>query len=322
MESSVFYPQSPQRKLRAKDLKQKLFLTQQKLREEAAQSHTPTISLKRFREAVDKIEDDSLRAKVQLYYLTAARMSEASTKVSEWELLHGASRNYGLWMKYEFSNFEYLPQDYSSRQVSEVEKAFVITMATAKRGKRLTKTKKEAALGDSSWVTDEDVCKVLLKYNQIDLLKKWRRNEIQIDPLVIAILNGNIRLKTVALPVRTEYEPWTYDILKHIKRNKGKIAFNMTRQHLRVLLRKALKGIIPLPNRHSCKNILRHWRLSHLTEYYNFDPLQLSTYSGWSVQRSFAKTGMALGSSNVNRYVKTRWHSYFRKLLRPIDRLI
>ena len=83
MESSIIYPQSQnkKRKLRVKDIKQKLFLTQQKLREEAAKDHAPTISLKKFRNFVDKIEDNDLRAKVQLYYLTAARMSEASTKV-------------------------------------------------------------------------------------------------------------------------------------------------------------------------------------------------------------------------------------------------
>ena len=115
-----------------------------------------------------------------------------------------------------------------------------------------------------------------------------------------AVLDGKIKLKTVALPVSREFEPWTYDILKHIQRNKGKIAFNMTRQHLRVLLRKALKGIIPPPNKHNCKNILRHWRLTHLTEYYMFNPLELSNYSGWSIQNSFAKAGMAIGSQNVD----------------------
>ena len=56
-------------------------------REKTAQNCTPTLSIKRFGEAINKIEDDNLRVKVQLYYLTAARMSEASTKVSEWELL-------------------------------------------------------------------------------------------------------------------------------------------------------------------------------------------------------------------------------------------
>jgi len=35
------------------------------------------------------------------------------------------------------------------------------------------------------------------------------------------------------------------------------------------------------------------------------NPLQLSNYSGWSIQNSFTKAGMALGSQNVDKYVKT-----------------
>ena len=85
--------------------------------------------------------------------------------------------------------------------------------------------------------------------------------------------------------------------------------------------REALKGILPPKGKHTPKNLLRHYRLSHLCEYYNFDGLDLSNYGGWSVKTGMGMTGMTV-SSNLDFYIHMAWRRYFPKLLRPIEQFI
>ena len=47
-----------------------------------------------------------------------------------------------------------------------------------------------------------EIEKALVTYNQIELLKKWKKNEVEIDPLLIAILLGKVKTFKKLLPFR------------------------------------------------------------------------------------------------------------------------
>lgn len=276
-----------------------------------------SVSIKRFREEVDAIEDDFARILVKIGYLTAGRASELCTKTVPWELLKGASRPYGQFMSYALKDFELTPQEDPSLKNTIVEKALVITSAVAKRGKRI---KKDNAQEKETEVTADAIKAALTKFNQKKVLTKWEKGEIEIDPRRIKALNSKMTFKAIALPIRMEYEPWTYDLLKHYDKHK-KLTFDHTRQYFRQTFRRALKGLLPPKSPHTPKNLLRHYRLSHLMEYYQFDAVQLSNYSGWTIKTAFDKQGMN-ASSNIDFYIHQAWRQYFKKLLRPIDQLI
>ena len=276
-----------------------------------------SVSIKRFREEVDAIEDDFARILVKIGYLTAGRASELCTKTVPWELLKGASRPYGQFMSYALKDFKLTPHEDPSLKNTIVEKALVITSAVAKRGKRI---KKDRQQDEDTKVTVEEIREVLTRYNQKKLLKKWEKGEVEIGPMLIKALNSKMTFKAIALPIRMEYEPWTYDLLKHYDKHK-KLTFDHTRQYFRQTFRRALKGLLPPKSPHTPKNLLRHYRLSHLMEYYQFDAVQLSNYSGWTIKTAFGKQGMN-ASSNIDFYIHLAWRQYFRKLLRPIDQLI
>lgn len=276
-----------------------------------------TVSIKRFREEVDAIEDDFARILVKIGYLTAGRASELCTKTVPWELLKGASRPYGQFMSYALKDFELTPHEDPSLKNTIVEKALVITSAVAKRGKRL---KKGQPKDDKLEITADDIRKALIRYNQQKLLKQWETGEVEIDPRLIQALLGKMVFKAIALPIGLKYEPWTFDLLKYYKKHR-KLTFDHTRQYFRQTFRRALKGLLPPKSPHTPKNMLRHYRLSHLMEYYQFDAIQLSNYSGWTIKTAFDKQGMN-ASSNIDFYIHLAWRQYFRKLLRPIDQLI
>jgi hypothetical protein len=282
------------------------------------------VSIKRFREAVDKIENPELAIKVKTGYLLAARNSEIITGCCPWELLHNASKPYGLFMKYEFQNFTLTPNDPQGAMLGIKEpiseKAFVVTMAVAKRGKRIKKKKEEPA-DDTKLVQNspEEIEKALLLYGQKELLAKVKKGEVQVDPLLIKALLGKINLKSVALPCDPKYEPWTLDLLKWIKQ-KGILSFPCTRQTFRIHVREAMKDVLPQKSLHSIKNPMRHFRISHLISYYQLEPYEITAYTGWTIAGTFRQMGIAV-SSNLDAYAHLQWRQYFPRLLKPIAQM-
>ncbi len=142
----------------------------------------------------------------------------------------------------------------------------------------------------------------------------------ELDPLLIQVLLGKIALKVVALPTHMKYEPWTLDLLKWIKK-QGNINFNLTRQRFGQILRENLSGILPRRNLHNLKNPPRHFRISHLIEYYQLDPYEIMSYTGWTIKSTFGQMGIA-ASPNIDAYTHPRWRLYFQKLLKPIEKFI
>ena len=276
-----------------------------------------TVSVKRFREEVDAIDDDFARILVKIGYLTAGRASELCTKTVPWELLNRASRPYGLFMKYQFQDFEMSPREDPTLRNRIVEKAFIITMATAKRGKRIGKERQQ---GVTLEISDEEIKQALLRYNMNKLLEEWKKGEVEIDPLLVHALLGRLVFRTIALPTSPRFEPWTFDLLAYMTKNKYKLTFDHTRQYFTQTFRRALKDLLPPKSPRTSKNLLRHYRLSHLLNYYQFDAIQLSNYSGWTIKTAMGKQGMTV-SGSIDFYLHQAWRQYFRKLLIPIDQL-
>jgi len=281
------------------------------------------VSIKKFREAVEKIENPEASIKVKAGYLLAARNSEILTKCVPWAILHNASKPYGLFMKYGFQDFTLTPNDPQGAMLGIKEpiseKAFVVTMAVAKRGKRLKK--KEQTADDTKLVQNspEEIEKALLLYGQKELLERVKKGEVQVDPLLIKILLGKITLKAIALPCDPKYEPWTLDLLKWIK-EKGRLSFPIVRQTFHDHVREALKDLLPQKSLHSIKNPLRHFRISHLISYYGMLPYEITAYTGWTIAGTYRQMGIAV-SSNLDAYAHLAWRQYFPRLLKPIAQM-
>jgi len=281
----------------------------------------PTVSIRRFREAVEKIEDFHTRVKVQTGYLLAARLSEISQKVTAWDFLRNASKPYGLFMKCKLGDFVMTPSENPALKETITQKALVITMAVAKRGKRITKKKRDTLKEDDkvTGINPQEIETTLLRYGQGEVLEKWKKGEVQIDPLLIEALQGRIHYKAVALPCTTVCEPWTLDLLRYLKEvEMDHLSFNLTRERLRQIYRENLKDILPPPHKRMLKNILRHYRISHLVEYYGFNAAQVTNYVGWTFKYAFGQLGVQ-GSSNIDYYLHLSWKSYFYNLLKPIS---
>lgn len=122
--------------------------------------------------------------------------------------------------------------------------------------------------------------------------------------------------KEIALPCNPSFEPWTMDLLKWIQKNQAKedsLRFQVTRNTVRSTVIKHLYNLNPQVHCHS----LRHWRLTHLVTYYNFDPYDLTQYAGWTFVGAFGKGQGASGM--LDSYINLSWKRYFPKLLRSIE---
>jgi hypothetical protein len=164
----------------------------------------------------------------------------------------------------------------------------------------------------------EEVIEALMKFKQTELLDKWQAGKVELDPLLIQVLLGKVTLKIVALPTSLKFEPWTRDLLVWIKK-KGTLSFKLTRQWFWTLLRENLSGILPKKGKKSLKNPLRHFRISHLVEYYGFDPYELTTYAGWTARSTFSQIGIS-ASPMIDVYSHLKWRMYLPKLLKPISK--
>lgn len=250
------------------------------------------VEMEKFRAVVDAIPKFKDRVLIQSIYLLAARASEVVCKTSPKDLRLGKSKPYGLFNKFGFADYQVSP--------TEVEKALIITSAVAKRGKR----KK-----DSQEQTDPAKIAELLPPS---LKEKYLKDPNSVDPLLVKAFSHRMVYKAIALPVNPKYEPWTRDLLKWIQK-RGAMNFPMTRETVRCIVQRHLKPLDPKVHAHS----LRHWRLTHLAEYYGFDGYELSLVAGWSFTTGFRMMGMA-ASPNLDTYLHLTWRKSFHKLLKPL----
>ena len=276
-----------------------------------------TVSIKRFRETVENIKDSKAKNMMKLGYLLANRNCELLTKTSPLELLNHHSKPYGVFSKSRFEDYRMVSTDPEGKVKVTIEKALLITLAVAKRGKRIKKkAKPEKEQKPLPQVKPEEIEQALTKFHQTKLLEKWKKGEVQIDPLLVHALLGNITFKTVALPTSIKYEPWTLDILQYW-REHGSYSIDMTRKTFWKTYRESIAELLPKKSPHSSKNPLRHFRISHLISLYGFEPYELSAYAGWTIRGSFQSVGIDV-SPNVDHYAHLAWHQYFKKLLVPL----
>lgn len=273
-----------------------------------------SISMKKFRNVVDDIDILKDSVMIKTAYLLAARNCEVITRTSPVEILTNASKPYGVFLDFEVQDFEVKPA--TQERKAEIEKVLLVKCAVAKRGKKMKATIKNGEPQAPDKLKHKEVVEALLKFKQEKLLERWKRKKVKIDPLLIKVLLGKVNLKIVALPCSPKYEPWTLDLLQWIKK-KGKLSFDMTRFGFYRVLRRNLSEIMPPVSRHTHKNLLRHFRISHLIEYYQFDPYQVTSYVGWAVSSTFTQMGM-VASPMLDSYAHLRWRAYFPRLLRPI----
>lgn len=264
---------------------------------------------------MNKIEDERDSVLVKTTYLLAARNCEILTKTIPADILHNASKPYGVFMDHKFADFEVSPS--TSEKEAVVQKALLLTLAVAKRGRRLRQPK-EGEEQTTAQLQKEEVIEALTKFGQTKLLDRWHNGEVEINPFLIKVLLGRVARRMVALPASNIYEPWVMDLLRWIrKKKKAQFSFDLTRRRFLQVVRENLGDILPKVNKRNPKNILRHYRLSHLCEYYGFNAMEITNYVGWSIASTSRQMGIP-ASPNVDHYIHFRWQEYFPKLLKPL----
>lgn len=163
--------------------------------------------------------------------------------------------------------------------------------------------KKTRALGNSiTWTLQEfrqgkDVEKAFVI--KLSVLKRKAKNK-----------DGTLKemFKVIAIPTNQKYEPWTLELLKWLQKEK-KLSFDYSRSGALGIVKSELWQLDKNIHTHS----LRHYRISHLVERYNFDPYEITTYTGWTFQSTFGRMGV--GSGQLDTYLHLTWRRYFPKLL-------
>ena len=144
----------------------------------------------------------------------------------------------------------------------------------------------------------------------LKFLRQFQAGKLNLQ--LLKELRNAITWKYIALPVSPIYESWTIPLLKWI-RNHGSLVFNLTRQRIAEIVKNSLKNLDPQVTTHS----LRHWRLTHLVEHYDFDSWDLSIYAGWTFRTGLSRLGMPTGQTDT--YLHLSWKRYFPKLLKPLS---
>lgn len=142
---------------------------------------------------------------------------------------------------------------------------------------------------------------------------KWRLDNYEDQKALILKMavakrkKEEVIFKNIGLPCARQYEPWTVDLLKYIKAT-GSVAFGITRQRVRQIIRRYFPESIGSKKR---KNILRHYRLTHLSDFYGLSAEELITYAGWTFSGQFR-------SGQLDTYLHLDWGKYFPKLLKRL----
>lgn len=275
------------------------------------------IEMEKFRAFVDQIPYPRDATIIKAFYLTASRASELTTKSSPWDLLHEQSKPYGIFLNYSIQDYE-IPSA-KIGEPAKIEKVLTLRQAVAKRTKHKRKTEDQ-----SREMSPEEIADHLpAEANMIDPTdpRRKRRTSFRtmylekpssVDPLLVKAFLGRIFFKVIALPTSPEYEPWTKDLLQYISKT-GSLTFNITRQRLWQIVKQHLSKL----DSHVHPHTLRHWRISHLLENYNFDPTQITLYAGWTFRSTFGMMGIN-ASANLDTYLHLQWKNYFPKLLRRL----
>jgi hypothetical protein len=117
--------------------------------------------------------------------------------------------------------------------------------------------------------------------------------------------------RLVGLPINPAYEPWTKDLLFWMRDHDRKLSIELTQQRLGQIVRRELSELDPSISTKS----LRHYRLTHLAKYYDFEPYDLIAYAGWSLR---SRPVMGLFSRRMEIQAHSALRHYLPKLLRPI----
>ena len=167
-----------------------------------------------------------------------------------------------------------------------------------------------AAKGSPSDTTTK-ACGEEITWRQ-DLYQAALRGATAVKALVLrlrTLKHKDPQYRSIALPIDPQFEPWTVDIGRHLVKH-GELRFNITRRRIHQIVSKRLEGLDPTAHPHT----LRHWRLTHLVEYFGFDPYDLTIYAGWTFG-----TGLKGASGPVDTYLHLDWRRYFPKLLKRIS---
>lgn len=127
------------------------------------------------------------------------------------------------------------------------------------------------------------------------------------------IKKNPIVFKVIALPCNPKFEPWTIPLIMRIKK-AGTLAFSMTDGNVLRIVKKQFRKSYPDMNTH----FLRHLRITHLADYYDFKGFDLTAISGWTHKTGMAATGQGMFSGQLDVYLHLSWKKYFPKLLRPL----
>lgn len=244
-------------------------------------------SVHEFRAWFDRLKCP-LREKVllELLYLTASRESEICKKVLKWEVEHSKALPYGeLFLaelqKYQMPNGEVIP-------------ILLLRLGVAKH-----RVKEEKILRGST-------------------------EEISQNSEAVSQIKYQVKVRYVPIPLKIDLEPWALDILKFLqkgrieKTNSGKVIyypeFDCTRRTIYNIVRRNLAIFEPKIHPH----LLRHYRTSHLLQAYNFSPLELTSFVGWSIQTTSKQLGMP-SSAMLDVYAHLQWRDYIQKLLVPLS---
>jgi hypothetical protein len=119
--------------------------------------------------------------------------------------------------------------------------------------------------------------------------------------------------KMIALPVNPKFEPWTLALVRRIKK-AGTLAFNMTDGNALYIVKKWFSRSYPDMTTHD----LRHFRITHLAQEYDFDAFDLTCISGWTFKTGLAAAGQGMASGQLDVYLHLAWKRYFPKLLKPL----
>jgi len=242
----------------------------------------PVPSVEEFRNNVDAIGRNRNSTIIKTLYLTASRCNEFLTKICPSDV--GVTRALGKLVTYEVKDFVVPNIQYKEKGAWE---AYINSELCKKRyfGKKKP---------------TKDMIRILLLKIPVLKQRKSRKNPEKKKPQ---------KFKMCAIPCVKSFEPWYEDLSLWIGEHDDKLCFNLTRQSVLKIVKSAL-GYHP--------NHLRHIRVTHLVNNYQFTGEQVSLVTGWTMSRGFGFLGQRV-SGRVNIYLHSQWTNYIEKLLIPLD---
>jgi hypothetical protein len=272
--------------------------------EEESQREVPSIA--KFRDCVDHLKcKDKEKAFIETAYLTGSRVSELCSKVIPWELQHQRTRPYGSLLNWEFTEVK--------DSKGTLTKLLLLKLAVAKHRLKVENAQAENAESQNSQAAQnqnrQNVQAAVSDSTSAQTLQQTQQGQSQQAPQVPQVLK--VRMRVVPVPINREMEPWAEDILRYIQRKKGRLEFPFTRRTGLEIVKRNLKELDASVHTHS----LRHWRIHHLLTCYDFTPVEVSTFVGWSLRTALGRNV----SSNLDLYSHLTWKDFVGKLLTPLS---